>query len=67
MSARFWIICAGALSANIVHAEAPSAELFLGDTSPSDRLIWQPSLKGLTRYQLQLPESGIKDALKYNS
>ena len=65
MSARFWIICAGALSANIVHAEAPSAELFLGDTTPSDTLIWQPSLNGLTRYQLQLPQSGIKDAQKY--
>jgi len=65
MSARFWIICAGALSANIVHAEAPRAELFLGDTTPSDTLIWQPSLNGLMRYQLQLPESGIKDAQKY--
>ena len=65
MSARFWIICAGALHANITHAEAPSAEIFLSDATSEDRLIWQPALNGLTRYQLQLPQSGIKDAQKY--
>jgi hypothetical protein len=65
MSARFWILCAGALSANITHAEAPSAEIFLGDAASEDRLAWQPALNGLARYQLQLPHSGVEDAEKY--
>ena len=65
MSARFWILCAGALSANITHAEAPSAEIFLGDATSEDGLVWQPALNGLARYQLQLPQSGVEDAQKY--
>ena len=65
MSVRFWILCAGALSANITHAEAPSAEIFLGDAPALDRLTWQPALDGLARYQLQLPHSGVEDAQKY--
>ena len=65
MSARFWILCAGALSANITHAEAPSAEIFLGDAASEDGLVWQPAFNGLARYQLQLPQSGVEDAQKY--
>ena len=65
MSARFWILCAGALSANITHADAPSAEILLGDAASEDGLVWQPTLNGLARYQLQLPQSGVEDAQKY--
>ena len=65
MSARFWIICAGVLIANTSLAETPRAQLFLGDAASGDRLIWQPAHNGLTRYQLQLPQSGVEDAQKY--
>ena len=65
MSARVWILCAGALSANITHAEAASAEIFLGDAASEDGLVWQPAFNGLARYQLQLPQSGVEDAQKY--
>ena len=58
MSARVWILCAGALSANITHAESPRAEIFLGNATDADALIWQPAPDGLARYQLQLPQSG---------
>ena len=65
MSARVWILCAGALSANITHAEAPSAELFLGNSTDAGALIWQPAIDGLARFQFQLPQSGVEDAQKY--
>ena len=58
MSARFWILCAGALSANITHAEASSAEIFLGDAASEDGLVWQPAFNSLARYQLQLLKVG---------
>lgn len=65
MSARFWILCAGALSANITHAESPRTELFLGNATDADALIWQPAPDGLARFQFQLPRSGVEDAQKY--
>ena len=58
MSARFWILCAGALSANIALAESPRAELFLGNATDAGALIWQPAIDGLARYKFQLPRSG---------
>ena len=65
MFARVWILCAGALSANIALAESPRAELFLGNATDADALIWQPAPDGLARYRLQLPQSGVEDAQKY--
>lgn len=65
MFARVWILCAGVLSANIAYAEAPREELFLGHAADTDKLMWQPTFNGLTRYQLQLPQSGVEEAQKY--
>ena len=71
MFARIWIVCAGILLASTVYADIPSAKLFLGNTSPpkevgtGEAIIWRPAVDGLTRYQLRLPRSGVRDALKY--
>ena len=57
--------------ASIVCADTPSAKLFLGNTSShkevstGEAIIWRPAVDGLTRYQLRLPRSGVRDALKY--
>jgi hypothetical protein len=57
--------------ASIVCADTPSAKLFLGNTSShtdvstGEAFIWRPAVDGLTRYQLRLPRSGVRDALKY--
>ena len=71
MFAKIWIVCASALMASIVCADTPSAKLFLGNTSShtdvstGEAFIWRPAVDGLTRYQLHLPRSGVRDALKY--
>ena len=71
MFARIWIVCAGTLLASTVYADIPSAKIFLGNTFPSNEagtgeaIIWRPAVDGLTRYQLRLPRSGVRDALKY--
>jgi hypothetical protein len=57
--------------ASTVYADTPSAKLFLGNISPpkevgtGEAIIWRPAVDGLTRYQLRLPRSGVRDALKY--
>ena len=57
--------------ASIVCADTPAAKLFLGNTSShkevstGEAIIWRPAVDGLTRYQLRLPRSGVRDALKY--
>ena len=72
MYVKFWIICAGVLIANTTLAETPRAELFLGNLSPTidnekdDTILWQPIVDGLSRYQLKLPLSAVKNSLKYN-
>ena len=71
MLTRIWIVCAGTLLASTVYADIPSAKLFLGNTSApkevgsGEAIIWRPAVDGLTRYQLRLPRSGVRDALKY--
>ena len=71
MFARIWIFCAGTLLASAVYADIPSAKPFLGNPSPpkevasGEAIIWRPAVGGLTRYQLRLPRSGVRDALKY--
>ena len=70
MFARIWIVCAGTLLASTVYADIPSAKLFLGNTSPprevgtGEEIIWRPAIDGLARYELRLPRSGVRDALK---
>ena len=71
MFARIWIVCAGTLLASTVYADISPAKLFLGNTSPpkevgtGEAIIWRPAIDGLARYQLRLPRSGLRDALKY--
>jgi len=71
MFARIWIVSAGTLLASTVYADIPSAKLCLGNTSPpkevgtGEAIIWRPAIDGLMRYQLRLPRSGVRDALKY--
>ena len=71
MHSKFWIILYSAWAAGAVLADTPPTKLFLGDVayasgdSSSDFILWQPTVDGLTRYQLNLPKSGIANALKY--